>query len=138
MSNPRKGIFRLAILILALPLGMVFFLHFFGSNRMDVPILASLKDCESSKNVKVVLSGAPFSNDQKNQLTRIDKRLASKGLTLDKGDQSCYSDSLAVLLIDSKTNLRGSYWLEQNDVNRFFAELDIVLLIENYGKEVSR
>ena len=138
MSNPRKGLFRLAILILALPLGMVFFLHFFGTNRMDVPILVSLKDCESSKNVKVVLSGTPASNDQKNQLSRIDKRLVSKGLALSIGDQSCYSDSLAILLIDSEANLRGSYFIEQNDMNRFFAELDIVLLMENYGKGVSR
>ena len=126
------------MLILALPLGIVFFLHFFGTNRMDVPILTSLTHCELSRNVKVVLSGSVFSNDQNNQLARIEKNLTRKGMTLDSGNSACYSDSLAILLIDSNADLRGAYWVERTDVNRFFAELDIVLLTENYGKGVSR
>ena len=100
--------------------------------------MRSLENCDFYGTVKVVISGTTYSNDHKNELARINKKLASQGMSIDKGDQACFSDSLAVLLIDSKMNLRGAYSLEQGEINRFFAELDIVLLIENYGKGVSR
>ena len=105
---------------------------------MDIPVLSSLENCNIKKGTHLLLSGEATSNAQKNQLARINKRLASKQMVLDNADNECFSDSLALLLIDQRSDLRGVYELEHNDINRFFAELDILLMTENYGKGVSR
>jgi len=134
----RKSLFRLAILILILPVGIVLFLHTFGENKMEIPVLASLDDCEVKKGTHLLLTGLARTNNQKNQLARINKRITSKRMNIDTAQGKCFSDTLALLLIDQQSNLRGMYELEHNDINRFFAELDILLMVENYGKGVSR
>jgi len=134
----RKSLFRLALLIIVLPLGVIIFLHTFGDNRMEIPVLSSLADCEVKKGTHVLLTGVATTNTQKNQLARVNKRLRSTLVELDTARGECFSDTLALLMIDRKSDLRGTYELEHSDINRFFAELDILLMVENYGEGVSR
>lgn len=134
----RKSLSLLAILILTLPVGIVLFLHAFGDNKMEIPILASLADCEVKKGAYSFISGRAETSNQKNQLARIKKRLASKRMHIDSVKGKCFQDTLALLLIDERANLRGVYELEHNDINRFFAELDILLMSKNYDKEDSK
>lgn len=134
----RKSLFRLAFLLLVLPVGIVFFLHSFGENKMEIPVLSSLKECGVEKSTHLLVTGTPVVSAEKNQLDRIRKRTASKQIELSLASGACFSDTLALLLIDQQSNLRGTYELAHNDINRFFAELDILLMIENYGKGVYR
>ena len=134
----RKSLFRLAILILVLPVGIVLFLHTFGDNKMEIPVLSSLDNCGVKKGTRLLMTGLAETNIHENQLARIKKKIASKRIELDFAAGECFSDTLALLLVDQRSNLRGTYELEHNDINRFFAELDILLMIENYGKGVSR
>lgn len=124
--------------MLVLPVGVILFLHFFGENRMKVPVLHSLADCEIRRETYFFLTGLVATNHQKNQLARINKRIASKQMVLDTAQGGCLSDTLALLMIDKRSDLRGSYALEHADINRFFMEMDILLMVENYGEEVSR
>lgn len=134
----RKSLFRLAILILILPVGIVLFLHTFGENKMEIPVLSSLDDCDIKSGTHLILSGVVSTNSQKNQLARINKRISTKQVDFRAAEAECFSDTLALLLVDQQADLRGTYQLEHNDINRFFAELDILLMTENYGKGVSR
>ena len=105
---------------------------------MEIPVLSSLSDCEVKKGTHLLLTGVVTTNTQKNQLARIRKRLRSTRVVLDTAYGACFSDTLALLMIDRKSDLRGTYELEHSDINRFFAELDILLMVENYGEGVSR
>lgn len=134
----RKGLFRLAILILLIPVGLLLVLHFFGENRMDVQVMQSLKSCDLPDGTKVLLGGFDLDASKTNQLTRIEKMLEKKKVEILKANSECFTDTVAIYLVDKHQNLRGSYLLEQNEVNRLFAELDIVVMQDNYGESVSR
>ena len=135
--SAKGSLFRLAFLILLLPAGILLFLHFFGQNKLDVPVYDEVT-CKINGRTKVVLTGIVETNINRNQKNRLVKKLESKGLKLDTTDYNCLPDSLSLILIDKKNFLRGSYDLNHKDIGRFFAELDIVLLNDNYGEGVSR
>jgi len=106
---------------------------------MDVRVISSLDDCSfSSGNVRVYLTGNGFSTGQQNQIKRLERQLGDKHVDFVTGHDTCLSDTAALLLIDSKNQLRGTYALEQLEVNRLLVELDIVYLNENYDQGVSR
>ncbi len=105
---------------------------------MDVQVMQSLKSCDLPDGTKVLLGGSDLDVSQTNQVTRIEKVLQKRRIEILKANPECFSDTVALYLIDKKQNLRGSYLLEQNEVNRLFAELDIVLMQDNYGESVSR
>ena len=134
----RKALFRFVILILFIPVGLLLVLHFFGENRMDIPKLAVIDNCGLPNVMTVIQSGEVVNNLERNQLLRVNKKLASRNLEVDKSAWSCVGDTLAILLFDKRHQLRGAYKLEQSDVNRLFAELDILIINENYGEGVSR
>lgn len=139
MAGARKSLFRFAILILIIPVGLLLVLHFFGENRMEIPVLGSMETCELEKGqVHVLMSGEALTNPERNQLQRVGKTLVAKGLTLDGSPRTCLGDSLAILIVDMRQQLRGTYILEQTDINRLFMELDILLMNERYGEGVSR
>ena len=134
----RKALFRFVLLILLIPVGLLLVLHFFGENRMEIPIMRVVSNCGLHDQLTVVQSGVPVNNLERNQLIRVNKKLASKNLPLDATVRECLGDTLAILLFDKKHQLRGSYYLEQADINRLFAELDILIMNESYGEGVSR
>lgn len=134
----RKALFRFVLLILFIPVGLLLVLHFFGENRMEIPTLGTYNDCGLSNELLLVQSGSAQSNLERNQLIRLEKKLTSKNLVLDVSPKACLGDTLAILLFDKRHQLRGSYLLEQSDINRLFAELDILLMNESYGEGVSR
>jgi len=139
MAGARKSLFRFAILILIIPVGLLLVLHFFGENRMEIPVLGTMQSCRLQQGkIHVLMSGDSLTNPQRNQLQRIDKTLKSKGLMLDQSPRSCLGDSLAIFIVDKEQQLRGSYELEQTDINRMFMELDILLMNEQYGEGISR
>ena len=135
----RSSLFRFAIIILAIPVVLLLVLHFFGRNEMSVPVLQELASiCESDGEITVVMTGAINETSVSNQLKRVERGLERKGLTLASTGITCFRDTTALHLIDSQSRLRGSYLLEQHEVNRLFVELDIVREQESYGREVSR
>jgi hypothetical protein len=134
----RKALFRFVLLILFIPVGLLLVLHFFGKNRMEVPNMGLIEDCDLPNQLVIIQSGIPENNLQKNQLLRINKNLSFKGLVLNTETRSCMGDTISILLIDKEHQLRGAYYLDQAEINRFFAELDILLMNESYGEGVSR
>lgn len=140
MGVSRKGLYRLALLILLIPISILLVLHFFGENRMVVEMNVSLKDCNlKNESVTIHLSkSSDLEISERNQLSRVEKTLSRKRVSFDDGVYPCFGDTLALLMIDKKNNLRGSYVLEHSDINRLFVELDIIMLQEIYGEEVSR
>lgn len=105
---------------------------------MDVEMKKPLTSCDLNSITNVMLGGQGFSVAQLNQISRVEKVMKKKRLELVDAPLDCFTDSVAVYLVDKKNNLRGSYLLEQGDINRLFVELDIVLMQDNYGEPVSR
>jgi hypothetical protein len=105
---------------------------------MEIPNLGVIENCELPNELVVLQSGKTTDNNQRNQLLRIVKKLDDKGLSLDNGLRPCLGDTLAILLVDRAHQLRGAYKLDQAEMNRFFAELDILLMNEKYGEGISR
>jgi len=139
VAGVRKSLFRFAILILIIPVGLLLVLHFFGENRMEIPVLGSMQSCDlPDGQVNVLMSGDSLTNLQRNQLQRVSKTLKAKGLLLNNEPRACLGDTLAILIVDMQGQLRGTYALEQTDINRMFMELDILLMNEQYGEGVSR
>lgn len=139
MNRAKKSLFRLAILILLIPVVLLLLLRLFGENQMEVPILDDLTECKVDvRSTSVFLVGGDFSNAQKNQIKRLKNDLKDRSIVLRSAENSCFADTTAVYLLDTKKRLRGAYRLEQNEVNRLFVELDIIRLNENYGQGVSR
>lgn len=141
MGVSRKGLFRLALLILAIPVILLLTLHFFGENRMSVETNTPLKNCGLRNSEVSVHLSSPLllkTIEEKNQLARVLKALDKKKIAFDSSDYPCFGDTLSLLMVDDENNLRGSYYLEHSDINRLFVELDIVKLQSSYGREVSR
>ncbi|MCP4456648.1 MAG: hypothetical protein GY816_01270 [Cytophagales bacterium] len=126
------------MIILLIPVGAVIVNVFFGEQKTKVPIVASLEDCEIRKETHLLLTGNSNLKNHKYQLTRVYDKILERGVELDTVTGSCFADTLALLLIDGRSDLRGVYKVEQRDINRLFNELDVLLMIENYGKGVSR
>jgi len=139
VNRARKSLFRLAILILLIPVVLLLVLRIFGENQMEVPIVDDLAECKIDvRSTSVFLVGKDFSNAQKNQIKRLKNDLKDRSIVLQNADNPCFTDTTAVYLLDTKKRLRGAYRLEQNEVNRLFVELDIIRLNENHGQGVSR
>lgn len=105
---------------------------------MEVSVLQRVQCSENSKTLVYLVNSEPFDKSQVNQIRRVERTLDRKGMEMDSLPLDCLGDSIAFHLIDRDRNLRGSYLLTQQDINRLFVELDIVLLQDNYGREVSR
>lgn len=134
----RKALFRFVLLILFIPVGLLLVLHFFGENRMEIPNLGVFENCGLPNKLTIIQTGESENNLERNQLLRINKKLSSKNMEMDVTPRNCLGDTLAILLFDKKHQLRGSYYLEQSDINRLFAELDILIMNDSYGEGVSR
>ena len=137
MSVGKKGLFRLAIIILAIPVVLLLVLHFFGRNEMRVEMKSEI-DCDFSSETQVILNGEVSGNEGINQMSRVTRSLDRKNVQLKQISDSCLGDSTALHLVDRDNFLRGSYNLNQLDVNRLFVELDIIRQQDAYGREVSR
>jgi hypothetical protein len=139
VGNARRGLFKLGILILLIPVALVLLLRIFGENRMEVPVLQTISDCSLEiPTTAVFLTGKAGSTAQMNQLKRLKKQLDERNISLFEKPRPCLGDSLAILLIDGERKLRGRYHLEHKEVNRLLVELDIVRLNEKNNSGVSR
>lgn len=137
VSAGKKSIFRLAIIILAIPVAMLLVLHFFGRNEMKVEIMRPIS-CVGVDEVRVVLNNPVKEKEAQNQLNRVIRSLAKRRTRFDTLRDTCLGDTIAFHLIDRSNMLRGSYEVNQKDVNRLFIELDIIRQHDAYGREVSR
>lgn len=105
---------------------------------MDVPVLQSVQSCDLPRKIGVYLSGDTLTRVQQNQLTRVNRTLSKKSMSEVLLNGTCFGDTTALVLVDGQRQVRGMYYLEQTDVNRLFAELDILRMNESYGQGVSR
>lgn len=112
------------LIVFALPVAWYLFLQAFGENKFDLPIYGKF-DCGLKNNVLLVDSTRAYYAP--NEFQRIRKKIAQQiVLRLELFNADSCALNADVFLLDDQGNLRGSYFMNREDVDRLLAEMDIL------------
>jgi hypothetical protein len=137
VAGKGRGLIRLVfVVVFGIPVLWYLFLQLFGDNRFQLPVISVLGDCKGQGTV-LLLKTNDLDIKQQNELNRVFQVLEKKQLRFDTLS-TCGFEKAEIVLVDKKRQVRGEYQLERRDVDRFFTELDILMLVENYGEGIRR
>jgi hypothetical protein len=137
VAGKGRGLIRLIFLVVfGIPVLWYLFLQLFGDNRFELPVISVLEDCKGQGTV-LLMRTKGLDTKKQNELNRVFQVLERKQLVFDSLS-TCRFDNAEIVLVDKKRQVRGEYSLERRDVDRFFTELDILMLVENYGEGIRR
>lgn len=131
---PRKPLkVFLLIIIIGIPVIWYLFLQVFGENKFDLTNMGRL-DCINDPAL-VLVTDSLFTTAEDNELQRIRKASEQTAYSIQINAYECLKDSAnQVYLFDQNRNLRGSYLLTMEDIDRFVVEFDLLMTLESDGE----
>lgn len=137
-----KGLARLLFVIVFLvPVVWYLFLQLFGDNKFSLQVLRPTDEACTVNHLCIIKNLDSLSTVQESYFQRVSFGANERGVTIvtdKKLIQNCINQSQSNLVLLSKSGIWGEYDLSREGVDRLMTELDILLIQESYGKDVSR